>query len=1574
MKKALSCILTIALLITVMAPCLFLQAQETGTGLYDKVLEEDGFIYGVNLPWISQGDDGSTWAANAITGAASSFDETKLKKTLYDIRAIGFTGIRIHLFRGLQGLTLDENGLVSGVSEELTKNLETLLKLAKEYGLNLAFVLLPGTAQTFELKGKATYDKVSQVIANPDTYIENVVAPVCEILSSYPDVVLSVDVLSNPEGEIYDTSKIYGTSWNVVQNFIKKNAAAVKKALPNVPVMASSADRDQTAVKAGLFNNLGLDVIGVTNYDDGGRVTKAKDLHTTEPVWVVDMGVDDVEITEKNLATSVKALYENAKTSGYRAAFFAQYGDQELGAISPNSLIGGNGSLRKSALDARSSLLTNRYDRNNVEYDSEYTPEKPAFLYLDAPTDIRWLPNRSAVSYKLERTSDGTTWSTIVEMSAEAADPGITGICSYSDSSAELNNYYTYRVTAVTGSGREVVSDPSVTVFVPKITCDEDENLMFDHSFEESGAAGGFDWVNDWYCNESERDFWESFLIKGSPEDGTTHDGEYAFDFLPDGNWNMMLTSFNKAENQRPMLEVGAQYTFTMYYKIPYREGDPYLQNPWFGLMRSDGEGNWYHPKTNELNVYMTSMVQDGEWHAYTYNFTATADEYLFTIRNGIGTPIAIDDIYLFKTPAPPAAQAASVDADTYNAALSQENGNLYADGGFESGTLTGKNGYWTDAGSFFDNIIVNKADDADSVYEGNYGLKFASTGDWQGRAQFQATLKPNTTYRASFMYKVDLDGEPNAPVIGFEKTSHADPYTADWATVPNYKGQAEWITDEATGVFSSNPWADLVADGKWHEYAITFNTKDNTDFALRLLNSGDTSTICLDNLAIVESGNMYIDGGFESGTLTKNNYWSDNGYYDDLLVGKTDDPDAVYEGDYALKFTSAGDWQGRAQFRTGLELNTTYHASFMYKVDLNGEPNAPVIGFEKTSFADPYIADWATMPNYKGQAEWITDEATGVFSSNPWAALISDGQWHKYSITFYTGDNADFALRLMSSGDTSTICVDNLVVEKTNSVYVDGGFENGNIDIGTRTDAPLCFDTNGGSPFTTENCIIGSEDEPEGVYEGQNAFKWVGTNAWDSRMMWYANLEEDTDYEFSFMYKSTGRDKSPTIAMAYTPGFWDGGWLTMPNHMGQADWDNPETADQVWANLIMDGEWHEYKITFNTGALSDNFCIYLMNDAWGEHTTYIDNIYLSKKSESQLSDDEGTTAEVTEWVAQKLNPSSDAKNLVEAADRVVNFEAGDVYDSIVLEVPVKPETDYVFSAFVKGAYLTDGVRPNGVFGVANPRSGQYLMTAPVLEGETVVTFPFTSSMTAACWDNDWHQRGLVFNSGDLETVYLMVSGRNTKLDLKDIVLCELTDAVAPAVAEPLAAITGVTDTPENERTCKDTDNLFKNIDLSKGDGFGTVATMTQDGLLLNGSRIGASYVLWMDVQPNTNYTFTVEVKGVKAGGNAIGLMDSNTLPQTFKEWANLSYKGEFTSYSVRFNSGEHQKIAFFAYDGGGEILLRNFRLFETAKAIIENPKTGVDTQTAALVTVVLIAFCVPAMAFTLRRRRQRSR
>lgn len=1392
MKKALSCLLTIALLFTVMAPALFLQAQETGTGLYDQVLEKEGFIYGVNLPWITQADDGSTWAANAVTGAPSSFDEDKLEAVLRDIKAIGFTGVRVQLFRGLQGLTLDGDGLVSGLGEDMKANLETLLKTAKKLDLHLAFVLLPGVAEEAYAKGKATYDKLSQIIANPGVYLENVVAPVCEILSAYPEAVLSVDVLSNPEDEIYETGKIYGTTWDVVRNFIKANAEAVKKALPNVPVMASSADRAQAAVKAGLLNNLGLDIVGVTNYSDSGSVTPAKDFRSPSPLWVVDMGVEtDDNLLPDFLSQTTQKLYDNAKAGGYRAAFFAQYGDKALGKVSANSLLDENGAMRTACTSIHFQIIDNAVERAETEVEEDNRQDKPAFLNIESTTGIKWFGNRDAVSYKLERSTDGTTWSTVADLDADTVDPASSFLISYSDVSAEVNHFYCYRVTAVTLGGGEVVSDPTDPLYVPQLVCDPEDNIVPDYGFE----SGKLD-RDLWYFNDSDQEFWEGGLVTGTPEDGSVHSGTHAYKLHPTMAWNQMFMLFNHAaDEENPdgirLLESGKRYTFTMYYKIT--DGTALSEKPWIGFMESV-DGNWLHPATGVANEYMTSMIPDGEWHPYTFTFTATSNEYLLVVRNAKGTITTLDDLYLFEAPdIPPAPQMASAKAQIYNA-LSQED------------------------------------------------------------------------------------------------------------------------------------------------------------------------------------GNVYDDGGFESGELTKNGYWSDNGYYDNLLVSKTDDADAVYEGNYGIKFVSDGNWSGRAQFRATLEANTTYIASFMYKVDLNGSPNAPVVGFETYSKANPYDNDsWKTMPNYMGQADWITDEATGVFTPNPWAALINDGQWHQYFITFNTLDNVDFALRVMNSGDKSTICLDNLSIVKSNNLYVDGGFEKGDINIGNTTGHDVdAFDTNYGSPFTTENCIIDRADEPDGVYEGQKAFKWVSTNQWDSRMMWYADLEANTDYEVSFMYKVVG-EVSPTIAMAHTPSFWSGDWKTMPNHMTQADWDNPETHDQVWAQLVTDGEWHQYKIVFNTKELTKDFCLYLMNDAWGERTTYIDNIYLSKRSESMLPRDDETTAVVSEFVTDKVNVSSSDKNLIGAGDRVLNFEAGADFHSMILEVSVKPDTDYMLSASFKGGYLGAENTPNAVFGLANPRSGLYLVTAPVMDGDKIVTYPFSAGMTTPCWDNDWHQRGQIFNSGDLETVYLMVSGRNTSLDLKDIVLCELADAVAPAAEKQPVAITDVTDTPSLEQGCKDSDNLLQNADLTKGTGYGTVASLTQDGLYLNGSRIGASYVLWMDVEPDTNYTFTVQMKGVKAGGNVIGLMDSNTAdPQTVKEWK-PEFDGEWHSYSVRFNSGEHKKLAFYAYDGGGEVFLRNFKLFETSKAIIENPKTGVDSVMTAAIPVVLGALCVSAMVFTLRRK-QRSR
>ena len=122
-----------------------------------------------------------------------------------------------------------------------------------------------------------------------------------------------------------------------------------------------------------------------------------------------------------------------------------------------------------------------------------------------------------------------------------------------------------------------------------------------------------------------------------------------------------------------------------MYYKIT--DGTALSEKPWIGFMESV-DGNWLHPATGVANEYMTSMIPDGEWHPYTFTFTATSNEYLLVVRNAKGTITTLDDLYLFEAPDIPAApQMASAKAQIYNA-LSQEDGNVYDDGGFESGEL----------------------------------------------------------------------------------------------------------------------------------------------------------------------------------------------------------------------------------------------------------------------------------------------------------------------------------------------------------------------------------------------------------------------------------------------------------------------------------------------------------------------------------------------------------------------------------------------------------------------------------------------------------------------------------------------------------------------------------------------------------------------------------------------------------------------------------------------------------------------------------------------------------------------
>ncbi len=1525
MKKILAMTLSVAMLLVLLFPVTLAGAGSSSPGLYDEVLEKDGFIYGVNLPWITPEDEGATWAANTITGKASGFNAEALEAILRDMRAVGFNGIRISLLEQMQGLAFGADGSLTGVSEEMLANLTTLLDLSDEIGIQIAFVVSPDIGEIAGELEREKYDYLSQILTDSsvrEIYLEKVLKPIGERMANYPDVVLAVDVLSDPDSNIYDKTTEFGTTWDVLRGFISAAADQVRAVLPDVPVMASSAAENQASVRAGMLNKLGLDILGVTDYNDTGDATPAKDLHVSTPVWLTEMGTLDPAVSDDvHTATTLK-FYQTARDGGYRAAFYGCYGDKSV--TDGVTLIDAAGRLRLAALSLHFTILDNAYERaGQEEYDA------PVLMNITSASSLRWIGTRYAASYTIERSTDGENWTAVAShVDVSAVDPGLNNLCSFSDDGAEVNQFYYYRVTANMDDGSKVVSDVSPALYVPKLVCSEEENLFaFDTGFE-TGTLG-----SEWQYNESDAEFWKSGMHQGSVEDGTTHSGSWSYKLAAAGAWNQMYIVL-PAET----LTAGTKYTFTMYYKV--EEKFKNSGTPWIGLMRVNADPwGWRHPATDVENEYMT-MNADGEWHAYTYTFTATSDEYIYVIRNAHYGEIYLDDLYLFEAPEVPSAPGTLYGkssgsrslANTSAGLLSLSGDNLFTDGGFETGHVSNDQ-YEAAAALTDEQNIVSAATAPENVRSGNYALAFSSTGNWSNRVTYRAAeLKPNTYYQYSYWYKVtDYThvGLDAGPTFGIAQSSSL------WDT---FYSMPDWnSTADNWG------WPAYETDGEWHQAYGTFYTGDQTKFVFTLWDDGNTWTAYIDDLYLAESDTLFLDGGFETGHVSNDQYEAAAALTDEQnIVSAATAPENVRSGNYALAFSSTGNWSNRVTYRAAeLKPNTYYQYSYWYKVtDYThvGLDAGPTFGIaQSSSLWDTFYS----MPDWNSTADnW------------GWPAYETDGEWHQAYGTFYTGDQTKFVFALWDDGNTWTAYIDDLYLAESNNLFADGGFETGHVSSEQYEAA---------ASHTDEQNIVSAASAPENVHSGRYALTFSSTGSWSDRMLYrVADLKPNTTYTYSYWYKVenyklVGLDAGPTFGLANTNSLWDT-FYSVPNWNSTAD-------NWGWPEYTMDGEWHQAYGTFNTGDRT-KFVFTLWDDG-NTWTAYIDDLYLAESAVAVVPEPDAfvVTATVSQFVTDKLDVASADKNLLAEDQRTAALTAEQ--SSWSLEVAVEPETEYVFSAWVKGDVLSDTESGSGRFGVANPYNGKFLMTDPVYDGDKLVTAAFLSGMSTPCWDGEWHQRGLVFNSGNLESLVLTMNGANSGMELRNIVLCKVEDAVVAAEETVAAPITQTTETPENLFGCASADNLFNGVDMTKGAGYNTAAVAESvdgvSGLKQDGSGLGATYILWTEVQPHTDYTFSVYAKGMAEGNNVFGLLtDQKTHLQTVGEEFTPAYDQKWDVYTYRFNSGDHTQIAFFAYDGGGELLFKNLALFETSKAVevtdpvnppIENPETGVSAPLSAALT-----------------------
>ena len=451
-------------------------AEQTARGRLDALLKEDGFIYGIFFGWNGDMGHGRDIGGNRSNGYVTGFDEEIWRGKLYNCRAMGFNMVKITLTENREGMIIEDDGAVSGIEPQFAANLKKILDICVEYGLNVSLVT------SFHLSMSAgSYEKyilLSRHIADPiytQTYIDHFLNPLMHLIKAYDNILL-IDLFAEPEGDVYGATGNgggldRGTTWEHMKHFIRECGKAVKAADPHMPITASSGWRNYDNLQSGLYNDLGLDYIGVDIYEDDGIVTPAEDLKLTAPALLGEFGpASPQNWCDEFQVCNIQSFFKNAKVAGYAGGFYWLYGWAAPQETSQSAtLVGPNGQLRPAAGMLRFAFLDRVYEKTGVD-----PLDRPAFIWSNDISAVKWFGSRGAVGYLLERSADLKRWEAVMQADEKqcaqierAQIAHDSHMYQYADKSANAGSTHHYRVTALGAHGRKAVSDPITIMPAP---------------------------------------------------------------------------------------------------------------------------------------------------------------------------------------------------------------------------------------------------------------------------------------------------------------------------------------------------------------------------------------------------------------------------------------------------------------------------------------------------------------------------------------------------------------------------------------------------------------------------------------------------------------------------------------------------------------------------------------------------------------------------------------------------------------------------------------------------------------------------------------------------------------------------------------------------------------------------------------------------------------------------------------------------------------------------------------------------------------------------------------------------
>ena len=596
---------------------------------WQKLREENGFVFGINYPWLT-GGLGNSLTSNELmvkyvgnswgTPAIDVYGTEQLYRDFYNIKAMGYDVVGYWGSCYGEGVIYDDYGDVLGVKEEYLKNMRVYLDLIRKANLKVLWIVHAHSETISSYYNKECWDIVSQMYCNPEVtehYVEKFVRPVCKVLADYKDVVALVSAGCEPENEINDDAiqesthvigdrQIFGVNKDAMLNFLSRINDTVKEELPDVGRTIAS-----NSGYVNVYNDFDLEVIGRNQYSSSANASSINEFTVTAPMIITEWGVGVLN-SEEQFHIQTIAYMEDIIDEGYDGSFFWCYLPEQAG--NAHSLFNKG---YASATDYRPMVYSMRYmmnDYRNEFHEKETILDAPVMLYQSGSGNIEWIASRQATSIDIQRTTDGGKTFTTLVTGGVPTDYETNYKGKYSDPNPLTDGEVAYRVVAHDDDGNTAIGEWSNIKEALKPAPELINN-------------GGF---------ENGTDGWQIW---------TTAKVDIVTDQVNSGEKAALFsgTAWSHLYIENIPVDKNSQYTLSYWYKShPDNVGTGYCVVRRGGSIEDDDAG--------KQSTFLNNC--DGEWHHVTKTVTTNdADKFClnFYTDGGGKAKFYIDDVSLKK-------------------------------------------------------------------------------------------------------------------------------------------------------------------------------------------------------------------------------------------------------------------------------------------------------------------------------------------------------------------------------------------------------------------------------------------------------------------------------------------------------------------------------------------------------------------------------------------------------------------------------------------------------------------------------------------------------------------------------------------------------------------------------------------------------------------------------------------------------------------------------------------------------------------------------------------------------------